>query len=60
MIDEIVWRLKEGWENLDVLCWALDERMCMDEVVDILEMLDINSRRIECQFAKRLSHSHAG
>src|SRR6478609_10702474 len=23
LIDDILWRLKSGWENLDVLCWAL-------------------------------------
>jgi hypothetical protein len=57
LIDEIVWRLKTGWENLDVICWALDEGLPMDEVVNILEMLDINSRRIECQFAQSLSHA---
>lgn len=54
LIEQIVWRLKAGWENLEVLCWALDEELAMIEVVDILEMLDINSRRIECQFAHSL------
>ncbi|MDB5352966.1 MAG: hypothetical protein JWN86_4213 [Planctomycetota bacterium] len=57
LLDEVLWRLKCGWENLEVLCWALDERLDMDEVIDLLEMLDINSRRIECQFAFRLSHA---
>ncbi len=57
LIDEILWRLKARWENLDVLCWAIDEDLEMDEVLRILEMLDINSRRIECQFATRLSQA---
>jgi len=57
LLDDILWRLKAGWENLDVLCWALDERLDLREVVGMLEMLDINSRRIECQFAFRLSHA---
>ena len=57
LIDEIVWRLKAGWENLDVLCWALEDDQEMAEVVEILEMLDINSRRIECQFALSLSQA---
>ena len=54
LIDQIVGRLKAGWENLDVLCWAIDEELFIDEVVDILEMLDINSRRLECRFAHSL------
>ncbi len=54
LIDQIVVRLKSGWENLDVLCWAIDEELFIDEVVDILEMLDINSRRLECRFAHSL------
>jgi len=57
LIDEVLWRLKSGWENLDVLCWALDEDLDMAEVIEMLEMLDINSRRIECQFASRLSQA---
>ena len=54
LIDRIVRRLKASWENLDVLCWALDNSIHMQDVVEILEMLDINSRRLECRFAKSL------
>lgn len=57
LIDEVLWRLKNGWENLDVLCWALDEGLDMDEVVPMLEMLNINERRLECQFAQRLAQA---
>ncbi len=60
IIDEILYRLKHGQENLDVINWALDSRLPLEEVYDILESLDINSRRIECAFAARLSHSQAG
>jgi len=57
LIEAIVGRLKAGWENLDVLCWALDAHLPMEEVLEILESLDINSRRIECQLGHRLSQA---
>ncbi len=50
-------RLKSGQENLDILNWAIDEHLPMDEVHDILETLDINGRRIECLLEKRLSQA---
>lgn len=57
LINEILWRLRNGWENLDVLNWAIDERLDTDEVVEMLEMLNINGRRLECQFANRLAQA---
>jgi hypothetical protein len=57
VIDEILGRLKVGKENLDILCWALDARLPMDEVLKILESLDINSRRIECLVEMRLAQA---
>jgi len=57
LIDDILELLKAGRENLDVLNWAIDNHVPMEEVLEILEALDINSRRIECQFVSRLSHS---
>lgn len=55
LIEDILGMLKGGRENLNVLNWALDNHLRMDEVLEILETLDINSRRIECQFGTRLS-----
>src|SRR3954451_8185208 len=57
LIDEILRQLKAGKENLDILNWALDCDEPMDEVMEILEALDINSRRIEFLLASRLSHA---
>ena len=54
---EILDRLKSGQENLEVLNWAIDESLSMREVVEILETLDINSRRIECLLESRLSQA---
>jgi hypothetical protein len=56
----IVERLKAGWENLEIFCWAHDHNLPRQEVLDILKMLDINSRRIECQLEDRLCLSQAG
>lgn len=50
LIDTILDHLKHGRENLDIIVWALANCMPMREVLEILETLDINSRRIECRF----------
>jgi len=57
LTEPVVWLLKNGWENLEVILWAQKEALPMDEVIEILEQLDINSRRIECQLGTRLSHA---
>lgn len=57
LIGEILWNLKCGSENLDIILLARAERWCMDEVLMILEALDINSRRIEFQLENRLVQS---
>ena len=54
LIGAIINRLKAGEENLEVIIWAIDERLPMNEVIRILEALDINSRRIECLLDARL------
>ena len=56
LIKQIVWRLKAGHENLDILNWAIDDDQRMEEVFEILEVLDMNSRRIECLLEARLAH----
>jgi len=55
LLNAILDRLKAGQENLNILTWAIDECLPMEEVLNILEMLDINSRRIEYLFESRLS-----
>jgi len=57
LIEEILSLLKAGKENLNVLTWAIDNRLPMDEVLVILEALDINSRRIEFLLDSRLSQA---
>jgi len=50
LLDRILDRLKSGQENLDIINWALDWNIPMDPVVQILEALDINSRRLAHRF----------
>lgn len=50
LLDRILDRLKVGKENLDIVQWALDFNVTMAEVREILEALDINSRRLVCRF----------
>jgi hypothetical protein len=57
LIDDILRMLKAGKENLNVLNWAIDNDQPMEEVLEILETLDINARRIECNFGARLSQA---
>jgi hypothetical protein len=58
VIHEIIRILKEGGENLDVVIWSihLSQSEC-DEVLEILEILDINSRRLEFLLDVRLSQA---
>ena len=37
--------------------WAIDVCLPMEEVLEILETLDINSRRIECLLESRLAQA---
>src|SRR5580658_7543119 len=55
LIEEILARLKACQENLNILNWAIDNDLPIEEVLSILLALDINSRRIEFQLDARLS-----
>jgi hypothetical protein len=57
LLPDILNMLKAGLENLTILNWAIDNHLPIDEVLEILETLDINSRRIDCRFANRLSQA---
>jgi hypothetical protein len=50
LLDRILDRLKAGQENLDIINWALDWGIAMADVREILEALDINSRRLAHRF----------
>ena len=57
LIGEVVHRLKNGQENLDLINWGLAEGRDMKELRRILVTLDMNSRRIECLFSLRLAQA---
>jgi hypothetical protein len=50
LLDRIVDRLKAAQENLDIIQWALNWGIGMPAVIHILEVLDINSRRLAHRF----------
>ena len=50
LLDRILDRLKSGQENLDIICWAQTWGIQMEPVLQILEALDINSRRLAHRF----------
>jgi hypothetical protein len=50
LLDRILDRLKAGQENLDIIQWAHDWGICTTPVLEILEALDINSRRLAHRF----------
>ena len=50
LLDRILDRLKSGQENLDIINWAQDWNIPTEPVIQILEALDINSRRLAHRF----------
>jgi hypothetical protein len=50
LLDRILDRIKAGQENLDILLWAHTWGISPQPVIQILEALDINSRRLEHRF----------
>lgn len=46
LIAKIVDKLQNGGENLDVIQWAVENEQDVDEVIEVLKILDINSRRL--------------
>ena len=46
LIQQIIMRIKQGGENLDIICWAYTTRQDLVQVLEILKLLDINSKRL--------------
>jgi hypothetical protein len=58
LFEEIVRRIRAGGENLDIFCWSHEKSLSRGELrrlLQILEILDINSHRVDCQVLARLS-----
>lgn len=50
LLDLILDRVSHGWENLDVIVWAMDWGLSMNDVQAILVELNINCARLEPRF----------
>ncbi|MBX9584441.1 MAG: hypothetical protein K2X87_29420 [Gemmataceae bacterium] len=50
LLGAILDKLKAGRENLDVVLWALACHLPLDQVIEILTALDVNSRRLAHRF----------
>jgi hypothetical protein len=50
LVDRILDRIKAGQENLDIICWAQNWGIAVEPVLQILEALDMNSRRLTHRF----------
>jgi hypothetical protein len=50
LLDRILDRIKAGQENLDIIVWAHDWGIPTEPLIQILEALDINSRRLAHRF----------
>ena len=46
LVDRIIDRLRIGQENLEILLWAIDWNINIDDVFAILDALDVNSKRL--------------
>lgn len=50
LLDRILDRIKTGQENLDIIQWALIWGIDTRALIEVLEALDINSRRLAHRF----------
>ena len=55
LLNEIVEKLKEGKENLDIIKWAIAENRPLPEVKAILADVDINSTHLKHEFEDNLN-----
>lgn len=59
VLPRILQMLYAAAENLDIIVWFHRQNLPVDEMLDILEQLDINSKRLQFSLEQRLSHSEA-
>jgi hypothetical protein len=49
LVDRILDRVDHGYENLDIILWAIEWRLPIRRVIRILEQIDVNRARMEPQ-----------
>lgn len=47
LVDRILDRVYAGYENLDIINWAIDWGLPLERVINILAQLDVNRARLE-------------
>lgn len=47
LVDRILDRVYAGYENLDIIIWAIDWGLPLNRVISILSQLDVNRARLE-------------
>ena len=52
LLEAVLAQLKDNRENLDVIVWARATGQDMEATLEILEVLDINSRRLACSIGR--------
>jgi len=57
LLDRIVDRIREGYENLDIIIWATNWGLNLRDVIEILMELDINASRLAYQETEGDGHS---
>jgi hypothetical protein len=50
LVDRILDRIQAGWENLDILTWAAEWGLDQTSVIEILNVVDVNSQRLSLQW----------
>lgn len=46
VLETVLDKVQEGAENLELICWARHQHLPRDQVLEILKVLNINSRRL--------------
>lgn len=54
LLNDILTRMKRGEENLEILCWAYDNKIPTEPIRDILGVIDINRVRLFRFFARTM------
>ena len=46
LLEAILNQVRDGAENLDIICWAQNSGLPIESVIDILKAIDINRQRL--------------
>src|SRR5262245_32868225 len=46
LLEAILDQVRDGGENLDIICWAHNRHLAVEPVIEVLEAIDINRQRL--------------